>query len=377
MEVMNIMKFACSTKPLIDALNLGIVNQNISKFHQKSCLAQIKADRQVLQINLEAAYVFTEIMLKGSGDSDEPATVFVDCALLKSLVSTFDGVAVTTFEFTDSGLVLHSGSSKFNLPKMVDDDAGLELTSPGLPPEGAASIDITKDEWKFIKDYQMYAIAMSFIHPVYTRVYVGEGGDTIVGDFDNSLFTYSKKSKLGSTCLLSDTIINLFNSLPEGAKLTKLGRSYLISVQTDGYEYASEFTPVYESDEGVGEYNADVIIEMMNHGEDAIQLNLAAVNKFMNQAALLSTSTEDTIRLIVKSNEVALVDKNVDCKIPLAKASNYEFTIDFKTSLLKSVISNFDEEEINICPLSVEGEISGVVFWTKNMTAVLGGVDEQ
>lgn len=376
MEVMNIMKFACSTKPLIDALNLGIVNQNISKFHQKSCLAQIKADKQVLQINLEAARVFTEILLKGSGDSDEPATVFVDCAVLKSLIATFDGVAVTTFEFTDSGLVLHSGSSKFSLPKMVDDDAGLELTSPGLPPEGSVSVDITKDEWKFIKDYQMYAISMAFIHPVYNLVYVGQDGDVIVGDFDNSLFTYSKKSKLGNTCLLKDTIINLFNSLPEGAKLTQLGKSYLINVQTDGFEYASEFTPIYESDPEGGDYNSGAIIDMMTHSEDSIKLNLAAISKFLNQAALLSTSTEDTIALSVGQNEVSFVDKNVDCKIPLAEASPSTYNIVFKTSLLKSVISNFDEEEIRIAPLTVEGEIGGVVFWTKNMTTVLGGVDE-
>lgn len=376
MEVEVIMKFACSTKPLIDALNLGIVNQNISKFHQKSCLAQIKADRQTLTINLEAAYVLTELILKGSGDSDASATVFVDCALLKSLVNTFDGVAVTTFEFNENGLVLHSGSSKFNLPKMVDDDAGLELTSPGVPAAGATSIDVSKNEWKFIKEHQMYAIAMSFIHPVYTRVYVGQAGDTIVGDFDNSLFTYSKKSKLGSTCLLQDTIINLFNSLPEGAKLTQLGKSYLINVKTDGFEYASEFTPLYESDPEGGDYNADAIIEMMNHSDESIKLNLAAINKFLNQAALLSTSTEDTISLSVSANEVSLVDKNIDCKIPLSEASPSTYKIVFKTSLLKSVISNFDEEEIRIAPLTVEGEIGGVVFWTKDMTAVLGGVDD-
>ena len=368
------MQFNVSTKPLTDALNLGVVNQNVSKFYQKSCLAQITASRRELKINLEAANVLTEIHLKGSGDSDEVVTMFVDCLLLKQLVSTFEA-SVTTFEFTEGGLILHSGKSKFTLPKMLD-DAELELNPPNVSEsEGSVSIDINQSDWKFIKDHQMYAIAMSFIHPVYTRVWIGDNGDVLVGDFDNSLFTHSKKSKLGNTCLLSDTIVNLFNTLPEGAKLRNIGNSYIITVTTDGFEYMSEFKPIYESDEGVGSYNSDIILEMMGHGEAGAKMNTAAINKFLNQAALLSTNTEDTIKLSVGGGNISLVDSNVDCKLPVEGITE-EFSVEFKTSLLKSVVSNFDEEVVSIAPMKQEEEVAGILVWSKNMTVVLAGIDE-
>lgn len=368
------MNFNVSTKPLTDALNLGVVNQNVSKFYQKSCLAQITASRRDLKINLEAANVLSELHLKGSGDTDESVTIFVDCLLLKQLVSTFEA-SVTTFEFTEGGLVLHSGKSKFTLPKMLD-GSELELTAPNTSEEGTGTaITIDQSDWKFIKDHQMYAIAMSFIHPVYTRVWLGESGDVLVGDFDNSLFTHSKKSKLGNTCLLSDTIVNLFNTLPEGAKLRSLGSSYIVTVTTDGFDYISEFKPIYESDEGVGSYNSDIILDMMNHGDAGVKVNTAAINKFLNQAALLSTNTEDTIKFAVSDSNVSLVDSNVDCKLPVEGVTE-PFSVEFKTSLLKSVISNFDEEVVSVAPMKQEDTVAGILVWSKNMTAVLASIDE-
>lgn len=367
------MKFTVSTKPLSNALDLGIVNQNVSKFYQKSCLAQLTAADKDLIINLEAANVLSELRLKGSGDSTEKVTIFVDCLLLKQLVATFDA-PVTTLEFTDSGLVLHSGKSKFVLPKMID-GTELQLRSPSNEtPESI--IDIDKSDWKFIKEHQMYAIAMSFIHPVYTRVWLGESGDVLVGDFDNSLFTHSKKSKLGKTCLVSDTIINLFNVLPDGAKLKKLEDSYIITVDTDGYEYISEFKPVYETDQGVGSYNSDIILEMLVTDENtAITVNTGVINKFLSQAALLSSSTEDSIVFSVKDNKLTLKDANVDCKVPIESVPE-EYSVEFKTVLLKSVMSNFDEDSIHISPMKQDDEVAGIVAWTKNMTVVLASIEE-
>ena len=113
------MKFTVSTKPLQNAIDLGIIKENISKFNQKSCLAQVTASRENLRINIEAPSIYTEIVLRGSGDSDEEETIFVDCALLRQLVDSFDK-DVTTIEFVDGGIVLHSGSSKFTLAKLLD-----------------------------------------------------------------------------------------------------------------------------------------------------------------------------------------------------------------------------------------------------------------
>ena len=136
------MNFNVSTKPLTDALNLGVINQNVSKFYQKSCLAQVTASKRDLKINLEASNVLSELHLRGSGDSEETVTTFVDCLLLKQLVSTFEA-NVTTFEFTEGGLILHSGKSKFTLPKMID-DSELELNSPSKLEGQSSIIDIDK-----------------------------------------------------------------------------------------------------------------------------------------------------------------------------------------------------------------------------------------
>lgn len=369
------MKFTLSTKPLIDALALGIVNSNVSKFYQKSNMAQLQGKGNQLIINLEANNIVTELRLKGSGEAQDTGIMFVDSLLLKQLVSTFEA-STTTLEFSDGGLMLYNGKSKFVLPRTVDSDTDLALKTPQLPQYDTPAVDIKKADWKFIKENQMYAIAMSFIHPVYTRVYCGSDQSVIVGDFDNSLFTLSQKGNFGTTCLLSDTIVNLFNSLPEGAKLRQLGKSYLIEVTTDGFEYMTEFTPYYESDEGVGTYNAPIILEMMEHPAGGYaEVNTAAVNKFLSQADLLSTNSEDHIRLGVKGNQLFLKDKNVDCSVDIKSEETSDYFCDFKTSMLKSVWNNYSTESVNIAPMQQDGETVGIIVWSDEMTTVLAGIE--
>lgn len=368
------MRFTLSTKPLADSLDLGVVNANVSKYYQKSCIAQLEATQNALRINLEASNIVTEIRLKGSGDAADSGVMFVDSLLLKQLVKTFEA-STTTLEFTDGGLILHSGKSKFTLPRTVDADSGMELRAPQLPESSAKAIDVNKSAWKFIKENQMYAIAMSFIHPIYTKVYIGEAGDVIVGDFDNSLFTLSDKGNFGATCLVSDTIVNLFNTLPEGSKLIKMGRNYLVRVETDSFEYVSEFTPQYEDEENVGSYNAEIILGMMEHPTGYAEVATAAVNKFLSQADLLSTSTDDTIRLGLEAGHLFIKDKNVDCKIDVKCDNSVEYFTDFKTSLLKSVMSNYSTEKVCIAPLMQEDVCAGIIVWSDELTTVIAGVD--
>jgi hypothetical protein len=59
-------KFTVSTKPLSNALDLGVINANISKYYQTSCLAQITCNKHDLRINLEASFIRTELHPKGS-----------------------------------------------------------------------------------------------------------------------------------------------------------------------------------------------------------------------------------------------------------------------------------------------------------------------
>lgn len=372
------MRFTLNTKPFVDSLGLGIISANVSKFYKTSCLAQLTVvDDSTIHINLEAASICSVITLKGKREAAEDgiSTVFVDSLLLKQLAATLDS-AVVTLELVENGLIIHSGKSKFTLPKMLD--AGdLSLKSPDTSVLSGTSVDIDSNAWKFIKDNQMYAIAMSFTHPVYTRVWMGQDGSVLVGDFDNSLFTHSTQSLLGSTCLVSDTIVNLFNSLPEGAKLYSHDNKYIISVKSDAFELLTQFIPEYESDEDVGDYHSDMILDMLQHNyAESISVSASALSKFLNQASLLSRSVEDTIKFIVEYDKIRLVDSNVDCSVATEGCAKINYEVEFKASFLKSVVSHYsDSEPIHVCPIRQEDTVVGVVFWDKNMTTVLAGVE--
>lgn len=367
------MKFTMSTKPLCDALNLSVIPGNISKYYKLSCLAQLTASKNQLRINLQASSISTEVLLKGQGDSDEEVTAFVDCLVLKQIVATLETQTIT-IEYTDGGVILHSGTSKLTLPQLAESGDG-ELQRPTLPPEGSNKIKLDLSDWKFVKDYQMYAVALSFVHPIYQNVWIGDSGDIIVGDFDNSLFTFSKKNKLGKTCLLTDTIINLFNSLPEGAEITMMDQSYRVDVKTDGFEYASEFTPKYEGDE-VGNYRSDVFLGTVNKdANNSFKVAVAPISKFLSQADLLSTGSSK-IQFTVANKQLQIKDDNIDCKVAI-EGNCQDFSIPMNASLFRPIISHVDAENINISPAIQEGEVSGLIIWTDNISVVVGALDEQ
>lgn len=368
------MKFICNTKPFADSLDLGIINSNVSNFHQKSCTVELTASEKMLKINIEASQIYTEIQIPGKGEG-ETATVFVDSLLLKNLASTFESSTVT-LDFDENGLIITSGKSKFTLPKMVDGD-DFDLKSPEVPNSLEGAIDINQSDWKFIKDNQMYAISMAFINPVYTKVWVGENGDVLVGDFDNSLFTHSVHSKLGKTCLLSDTIINLFNSLPAGSKIIPSGDSYIIQLKTDSYEYVTQFTPLYESDESVGSYNSDIFLGMMKHEDEssAMKVNTVAITKALNQALLISTNSQDSIFFELGEGKVRLYDKNVDCDISVLGNTEGSWKVEFNLERLKKVIANYSDESIYISPMEQEGQVVGIMVWNDQLTTIVAGLE--
>lgn len=369
------MKFTTNTKPLADSLNLGIINSNVSNFHKKSCVVQVSADMTTLTINIEAAMICTELQLKGSGEG-EPATIFVDSLLFKQLINTLD-TATVVLEFGDDGLRIQSGKSKFVLPKMIDVDE-FELRSPIVPEYGTTGVPVDKSDWKFIKDNQMYAVAMGFVHPVYTKVWVGADGDVLVGNVDTGRFTHSTKSKLHNTCLLSDTIINLFTSLPDDAKLIRIDRDYLIQFSTDSYTYSTQFTPQYESDEGVGDYNAPVFLEVMAKPEGSIEIPTAAFIKLLNQAILLSSTSEDTIKMSVDNGVLSLVNKDVDGQIICHGDTDISFELEFKIDSLKEVVANYTQDILNLNALADADDptqVSGIIVWNNELTTIIAGVE--
>lgn len=370
------MKFVVNTKPLIDALNLTVINQNVSKYYLMSCVVQLTATKNSLTVNVEASRIFSQATLKGMGDSDGPVVTYVDTLLFKQLVSTFE-TATTTLEFTDGGLVLYSGKSKFSLGKMVsEEDADISLKVPTLEGVSQTSIPVDKQNWRFVKDKMLYALAMSYAEPIYTYVYLGDQGDVITGDFEAGLFVHSERSNLGRTCIVPDTIVNLLNSLPEGAKMYEKGLSYVVSFNSDAFSYLSEFLPLYEDDEEVGSYRSDAVLGVMTTSESgSLILDTAVINKFLSQASIFSTSTEDTIELSVENGILKLKDSNVECEQDVSGFSTDSYVLKFRTDLLKSVLSKFTGDTIYIKPTYMEDELSGMLFWDDELSTVLSVVD--
>lgn len=368
------MNFTTNTKPFAEALNLGIINANVANYHKKSNIVQLTADAHTLRINVEASQICSQMLLKGAGDTEQSATIFVSSLLLKQLVATLESATVI-LEFAENGLVIHSGKSKYTLPKMVD-ASDIELTPPKLLDSAAVMILLDKSDWKFIKDRQLFAIAMSFVHPVYTKVWIGAEGDVIVGDYDNSVFTHSTKNKLGSTCLLSDTIVNLFTCLPDGAKICKSGKDYIITYECDSFSYVTQFTPFYEDDEGVGSYNSEIFLTMMTPPASGLGVSPAALSRILGQAELLGGSSDDTITLAVKENTIHISDKNIDCDLPIISGvATDEFTITFKTESLKKVISNYTDEKLEISAFVQDDTVGGLLIWTNELVTIIGGAE--
>lgn len=368
------MNFTVDTKPLIEALNIGVINSNVSPFHKKSTIIQVSANKYELKLNIEAESIKSEITLKGSGDSEDTSRIFVSSLLMKQLVATFDSATVT-LEFADGGLIIHSGSSKFTLPKLIDED-DIELDKPAEPSKDAAKFNIDKTSWKFIQDRQMYSKSMSFIHPVYTYVWVSNEGDVLVGDFDNSLFTHSKKNTLQTTCLLSDTIVNLFESLPDNTKLSQYDKDYIVEYSSDSLSYISQFSPKYENENDIGDYNSSIFLDMMEPPQTSFSFDTAIINKYLSQAELLSTSTDDTITFDISDKILELKDDNVQCKLALkGDAIISDFKLEFKTDAIKKVLSNYPDKIVNISAVEQNGEIAGMLVWDDEVVTIIAGVD--
>ena len=366
------MKFTCNTKPIVDGIDLGIISSNVSKFYQKSCIVELNIENNSLRINTEASSVKSELVFKGQASGDGENHAFVDSLLFKQLLKTLDS-DIIEFEISENGVTVYSGKSKFNLPQVVS-GLDLELDRPETVNYVTDTIDVDQDGWNFIKDNQMYAIAMSFIHPVYTNVWINDSKDVLVGDFDNSIFTHSSKVGLSSTCLLPDTVVNLLTTIPENSKIIPVGKNYEISVVTDPYTYLCEFSPKYESDEGVGDYSSDAILGLFKHPDKSISINIDQLEKSISQAELFAATNSDTIDFKADLDQIALVNDHVNCVVPTENPFE-PFNITFKISLFKDAINHLDSKEVNISPLIQGDEAAGLVIWTDNMDVVLAGIE--
>lgn len=364
------MKFTVNTQPLQNVLSLGVIKANISKYYYTSNLIQITANADTLKLNHVSNGIKTQMTLRGSGDTQEETTILVDCSIFKALIDSIESDTVA-LEYSDGGLFIIAGTSKFTLSKMVDAE-GMSIEAPATSYESSEVKDITPSVWKFIKEHQMFAISTSNNYLVYRNLWVSENDDVLAGDYSQSLFAYSKQPTLGSTCLLPTSLLNLFVALPDNSRVAKAGDSYVLQIESDSYTLLTEFTPKYESDEKVGSYNAPVIMGMLKHPTECAKMEIAPVLKFLNQSALLTSNSMDKV-VILKSESDALTFTTRQSEISLPVVESTEYQVKFNSDLLKSVLSNFDADEISIAPIMREGVAIGCIFWSDTLTMLLAG----
>lgn len=373
------MRFTVSTKPLKNVTNLGIIQANISQFYHRSGVVQITATRDILKLNIEAASIKTRMTLGGSGDSDTPASVMVECAKFKKLIDSIDN-DIISIEFVAGGITVYAGTSKFSLPQVID-VSDVQLDEPADEYTATNTVEIKSADWQFVKDHQMYALSASEEHPVYRNVWVGEDGGVIVGDFDTGLFTYSKRGSFDTTCLLPSSLINLFTAIPEGSTVSKIGNSYILKIETDSYSMITEFTPKYESDSAVGSYNSEIIMNTLKHPDSYITLDIAPIVKFINQTSIVNQSNLDKLfDLEVNSGKLTLTNRISNYAMEVDTDANYK--VKFVTEFIKKVLANLDADTVNMAPMmrmmpGADGQpvemAIGCIFWTDNLTAVLAG----
>lgn len=364
------MIFKCNTRPVVESSKLAILNANVSPFHKKSCVVSISADTTALKINVEANRIMTEVSIPGHGEGD-PASIFVDSMQFKNLMNTLVS-EVVDFEFTDNALIVKSGKSQFSLAKMVDAD-DMSFTSPAAV--SGESIPIDANMWSFVSNNQDYALSKAFVHPVYTYVRVTADGKVYTGDFDSSLFTESSQSPF-IDCLLSDTIINLLTSLPDNSMAYKVGKDIVIAFTQDSYSYRSEIQPMYETDPDVGEYGVSAISPLMVPNENYGTIERSKLQKLLSQANLLSTSSDETIKLTANGDVISLKNNTVDATIDSEHHIDTPFEGEFNLSSLNSVVSHMVDDKMTISATMNDGQISGMLFWDTHMATVLGVIAE-
>ena len=373
------MKFTLSTKPLQNAVSYGIIKANISAYDDLSKLVQLTADRSTFKINVETESTKTLMELHGSGDSDDTVAIILDCAMFKSLIDSIES-DVITFEFVDNGVLVHSGNSVFTLEQAFDAESA-QLANPVTQYNPTSISTIRPENWQYIRDHQLFAIATKGDHQAYKYVWVGEDKDVLVGDIQNSLFAHSKFSDFDSTCLLPPTLINLFTTVPEGATVAKLDKNYILKFETDGYSIITEFTPKYEEDETVGSYRSDIIFTRFVKPEDYITVEVSPITKFIKQNAIVNTAKIETSFSFTVSAD-ALTIKNRTSNYTVGVDTADEYTVNFAPDLFRSVLNSLDSERVNIARMTADGVDNngnptkvtlGCIFWTDNLTIILAG----
>lgn len=371
------MKFKCNVAPLVDCMNLAIINSNISKFYEKSTVVELTVDGSTLTLNTQATSLTSEASVRGDNVDGSSCSAIVDCVLLKQLVSGLTSNDVT-FDFQDNCVVVMSGRSKFTVPKLLTDEEEASLDKP-LKEEELANVahsELHPDVWKTIQDHQLYAIASSQIHKVYTRVWVSKEKGVLTGDPNNSVFTYQPESDLVNSCLVSSTIVNLLASLEAGARIYCVSDTvYVVYMDVDSFSFCSQFTVDLEDESTIGTYESDMIFDMvLDESQQEFEVSKSSLTSTAKQASLFASASNPFISVVANNNGVRLVNDNVNCQIS-SDPSQVEYEAQFILSDLDSVVSHMTDDSMFASPIVKEGEVFGLRFRSGSMVALLGGVE--
>lgn len=375
-----VQKITCNTKPIVDALDLGIISANISKHYRLSTMIQITGTKNLVTFNTAAANILSEMKVRGMSEgisSNEPVIALIDADKFKSLMSTIEANTVE-IEFVEGGIILRAGSSKFVFPAYVDSS---DYTLPGLDlaDKDAPSIDINVANWKAIQNNQSYALAASFVHPVYNNLYIGGDGTALAGDFDISAFTLSQKGEdILERCLLPGTIINLLASVPDGAKIVKTDNGYQIQVRTDTFEYTSQFVPKHEEDEDVGSYHADIILSQFQADTNIIDVSLPALRRSISQIDIVSDiESNSKVDLQVRSDilTVSTGEVNVPIKVkPSAGSQDWDAVFYFKQ--LQKAVAHHNEDTLHLSPIIHDDSVDGLLMYDVELQTIIATVQD-
>ena len=369
--------FTLSTKPLKNAISLAIIDSNVNQFVQKSMAVQLDMVDSVLSITTEAAAISATVELHGSQNGDN-ASAIIDATLFKKFVATITAQQIT-LDFQSNCLVVRTDKSKYTIPKIFD-TAQMSLKKPDVADvsifDSAKTID--KKAWKFVKEHQLFARSQNTEMPVYTFVYAGDGGDILISDYKESIYTHSAISATPFTdsCLITDTIVNLFTAMPDGAKIVQDGDSYFVNVHTDGYDYVAQFTPQYEND-AIGSYNAETIIPLFSIvGKPVSTVQVSEIKAMINQVSLLSNTRDNRIKCEVSADSVTFTSDNVNCVVPANGGSgdSYSLTLDF--AQFKNIIASVPDVTFGITPfIDEDGDVAGIIISSSNLTIVVAGLN--
>lgn len=369
------MKFTLSTKPLAKALDLA-VPANVSPNYKIGTLAQLTVEGKELRINFQSKGILSEVRFKGAPETpDMKETVFVDNNVLKQLVSSFDTNTVQ-IDYVEGGIQLTAGKSNFLLPKL----SYAEEITISRPDESKYTADVAKlntDAWKYVKNNQAHLLAVSFEFPVYTMIHVSDKGDVLSGDFQDSMFSHSSKSDLGQTCLISSEITDLLASIPENATFKRNESNYLIQVNGEGYQYVSEVSPKHEFDSDMGDYNAEILLNELEHPDHFVSISPDALRKVLNQSALLESVKDDTMDITFDKSSINIKNASINCDIPSEGGENITTGVTCKiaTKNLKKILKPYVKEKVNIAMLFEGDEAKGLLLFDDDVTIIVGGVD--